>query len=84
MFTGKIEQGEVKIAISRPGQPHDPEFWAQLAAQHIMSVADTAPQPIRDQAYAFREQMSYIILDAIKAALRDHNAYVDVAKNLRG
>jgi hypothetical protein len=76
--------GEIKIHKSEPGKPHPPEFWAELAKEKIMQVADTAPQPIRDQAYAFQDQFGEIILNAIRCALKDHQAYVDLAKNQRG
>jgi hypothetical protein len=65
------ELGAVKIHIAQPGQTHTPEFWAERAAERIMSVADTAPQPIRDQAFAFQETLKMIILGAVNSALQE-------------
>jgi hypothetical protein len=84
MFDATAGQGQLIFTISAPGKPHDPESWAENAKKRIMEVANTAPQPIRDQAYAFQERMGYIILDAIKSALHDHQAYVKLANDQRG
>lgn len=35
--------------------------WVELAVNKIVSVSDTAPMPIREQAMAFREQIKYVL-----------------------
>lgn len=74
-----VENGEVKVWTSAPGKPHTLDFWAARAMERIMSVADSAPQPIRDQAYAFRAQIEAEIKVALVSAVRDRRAY-DILK----
>ena len=40
-----------------------------------MYVGDQAPQPIRDQAYAFRDQMLAVVLDGLKRAIESDRLY---------
>ena len=51
-----------------------PEHWAERATNHIVAVSDEAPQPIRDQAHAFREKVKltaeFYIKQASKATER--------------
>jgi hypothetical protein len=68
-------QGKLKLWVSEPGRGHPPEFWADRAMERIMSVADSAPQPIRDQAYAFKEQVARVVLEAIKNAVAERKIY---------
>lgn len=69
-----VLQGDIGIHISGKNG-HSPEFWAGEAARRIMSVADTAPQPIRDQAYAFQDQLKLIVLQTLKSALAEQRVY---------
>ena len=32
---------------------HTPEEWASMAANRIVSISNTAPEPLRQQAHAF-------------------------------
>ena len=61
------------IAITN-GQ-RSPRDWAILATTKIMEVADTAPQPIRDQALAFQGQVLATIENYIRMALKEQRAY---------
>jgi hypothetical protein len=74
MFDLGVLQGDVGIHISKPGG-HPPEFWAEQACKRIMSVANTAPQPIRDQAIAFKDQLKLIVLQSIRSALQEQRVY---------
>jgi len=74
-FGLQVEQGEIQVHISAPGQPHGPEFWAKRAADRIMSVSKDAPPVIRDQAEAFKLQMHAIILGAMKSAVCEQKLY---------
>jgi len=64
------------IAITN-GQ-RSPRDWAILATTKIMEVADTAPQPIRDQALAFQKQVFQVIENYIKMAVEEQRAYINV------
>lgn len=74
-----IEQGDIRLFKSQPGKPHDQQFWVDRAMERIMSVSDTAPQPIRDQAHAFRERVAMVIAQSIASAVNDQRAY-DILK----
>jgi len=70
MLTEAISMGTFKVdVVTTDNGGHPPEFWANQAVQKIMHVADSAPQPIRDQAKAFRDTMEYVILHAVKQAI---------------
>lgn len=73
---GQITAGEIKVHIGRPGMGHGPEFWAERAAEKIMSVGMSAPEPIRQQALAFREQIQYVVLGAVNSALLEQRARI--------
>lgn len=79
IFSAVGEQGPVEIFVSAPGG-HSPKFYAGLAARRIMDVAETAPQPIRDQAYAFRAQMEEVIRQVLVLALDEQKAYKSLEK----
>lgn len=55
---------------------HPPEFWAKRASERIMSVSESAPPAIRDQALAFRQQIEAVVLHYIKEAVKDNNSVV--------
>jgi hypothetical protein len=66
--------GTVQVVTTSNGG-HPPEFFAERIVDKLIRVADTAPQPIRDQAHAFREQMKVVVLDGIKRAIASDRAY---------
>lgn len=66
--------GEVKVYVGKPGRGHGDEFWAERAAERIIEVANSAPDPIRQQALAFREKIQYVILGAVKSAVAERKA----------
>lgn len=47
------------------------EAYADYAARKIMSVADSAPQPIRDQAHAFQGQIREVVLFYMRKAVSE-------------
>jgi len=51
-----------------------PEHWAERATNHIVSVSDEAPQPIRDQAHAFKEKVKLTTEFYIKQAIKSDRA----------
>jgi hypothetical protein len=72
--TSKAGIGLVQVAIAPAGKGHPVEFWTERCMAKIMSVADTAPQPIRDQAYAFRSQIEGVIRFYINEAIKSDRA----------
>lgn len=71
---GSFELGEIKVHIGEPGKPMAPEFWAERAAEKIMFVSGATPEPIRQQALAFKTKIQYVILGAIKEAVAERKA----------
>jgi hypothetical protein len=64
----------VDVAISEGGHPV--EFWAKQASDKIMSVSDTAPPEIREQAVAFKSRIEAVVLYYIKEAVKDNASVV--------
>ena len=50
---------------------HPPEYYAERIVQRLIVIGDNAPEPLRQQAYAFREQMQQIILEGIRRAVEE-------------
>lgn len=67
MFTVKTEAslGTFKIHTT-DNRGHTPEEVAHLCVDRLMSVSETAPPAIRDQALAFREQLLRVVAHYIK------------------
>jgi hypothetical protein len=69
-----VQIGTVTVATSLDGG-HPPEFFAERIVQRLIAVGDNAPEPIRAQALAFREQMLGIVLEGIRQAIASDRAY---------
>jgi hypothetical protein len=69
-----ISVGSVNV-VTTSGGGHSPEYFAERIVAKLILVAETAPQPIRDQAFAYREQMLAIVLDGLKRAQASDRAY---------
>lgn len=67
--------GQVGVQTSNNGG-HPPEFWAERAAEQIMQVADSAPDPIREQARAFKDQLRRVILRNMQNAIASDRSTV--------
>lgn len=61
--------GSLRV-IATSNDTHSPEQWAELASTRIVSVSDTAPQPIRDQAHAFKGRVETVVAHYIREAVR--------------
>jgi hypothetical protein len=61
-----------------------PEELASQAAARIVSVSDTAPPAIRDQAVAFRGQVEKVVAQYLKQAVRSDRTTVYNALNDAG
>ena len=51
---------------------HTTEEVAEMAVNKIVSVSDTAPAPIRDQAHAFKNACKQIITYYMQEAVKNH------------
>lgn len=72
-----IETGVFKVDVATSSNGgHPPEFWAKLASDKIMSVSDTAPPEIREQALAFKARIEAVVLYYIKEAVKDNNSMI--------
>ena len=54
------------------GRGHTAEEIANMATDKLISVSDTAPEPIRAQAHAFKDICRYVIAYYIKEAINNH------------
>ena len=68
-----MQHPTVKVLVTNNG-PRPPEQWAEMAADKIINVSDQAPQPIRDQAYAFRKQLVRVVTNYIRMAVNENDA----------
>lgn len=73
MLDAQMNLGSLGVVISPKGA-HSPEFWAERMVDKMMSVADTAPQPIRDQAVAFKARLREVALVYIREAMKSAHA----------
>ena len=51
---------------------HTPEEWAQMAANRIVGISNTAPEPIKQQAHVFKQQVEAILADYMHKAIESH------------
>jgi hypothetical protein len=51
---------------------HTPEEWARMAANRIVGISNTAPEPIKQQAHAFKQQVEVILADYMHKAIESH------------
>lgn len=66
---GSADTGLVKV-ITTSGRGLTPTEIADMALRKILTVAETAPPPIRDQAVAFREQLRPVLVYYLAMAAR--------------
>lgn len=71
--TGWPEIGDVTVKTSSDGG-FGPEHWSERCTSHIVSISDKAPQPIRAQAYAFRELVEASVRHYMKQAIQSDRA----------
>ena len=63
MFVNAAETGVFKVDVSTTSNGgHPPEFWAKRCTERLISVADSAPPALREQAQAFKDQMEQVVL----------------------
>jgi hypothetical protein len=70
------------------------EEWAEAAVQRIISVSLDSPMPIREQAFAFREDVKKILIHYFEKVARserttvrailEEGGYSELAKHIEG
>ena len=68
-FTISIGDLGVKTTDNRG---HSVEEVAEMATNKLVSVADTAPDPIKAQAHAFKNKCHFIIAYYMQEAIKNH------------
>lgn len=58
---------------------HSPEFYADRLTDKLIHVSAEAPQPIRDQAYAYRDSIHAIALMTIQTAIQSDRTTIAAA-----
>lgn len=58
------------------GRGHSPEELAKMCGDKIVSVSDTAPAEIREQAVAFKRRIEAVSLHYIKQAVQSDRTTV--------
>ena len=56
--------------------PLSSEQLAEMAANDIVKVSESAPQPIRDQAHIFREEIKKVVAKYIAQGINSHIKYI--------
>ena len=77
MFVNAAETGVFKVDVSTTTNGgHPPEFWAKRCTERLISVADSAPPALREQAQAFKDQMEQVVLFHMKRAIQSDRTTV--------
>ena len=74
-ISSEIEVGSVRV-ITTENRGHTPEEIASLCAAQIVSVSDSAPPVIRDQARAYRNHLESILAFYMKEAIKSDRTTV--------
>ena len=72
---------EVKTTHNRG---HTVEEVAEMATNRLVSVADTAPDQLKAQAHAFKNQCHFIIAYYMKEAINNHMCTIGNQLEARG
>ena len=67
----KISVGDIGVKTTH-GRGHTVEEVAELATNKLVSVSDTAPEPIKAQAHAFKNSCHFIIAYYMREAIKNH------------
>ncbi len=82
MSEGALQIGRFEVVTTHNGG-HSPEFYAERLCDRIISVADSAPEPIRLQARVFRETLRELTLATVRSAMASERANVMAELNLK-
>ena len=67
----KLSIGNLGVKTTH-GRGHTVEEVAEMATNKLVSVSDTAPDPIRAQAHAFKKTCQFVITYYMKEAIKNH------------
>lgn len=87
MFTGVMElprHAEIVQVNTTSNRGFTTEELASRCAQKIVSVSDTAPEPIRDQARAFQKSVEQVVSLYLQQAVHSDRTTVYNALNDAG
>ena len=74
MFNINVAQvGSVNVSTSENGGLSDEQI-AQIVLDKICIVSNTAPEPIRQQAFAYKENIRKILLNYVALAKKEERA----------
>ena len=65
---------DFKVYTSQNG-PLSPEQLAEMVTNEILVISDDTSQPIRDQAYAFRERIEAVVAKYMRQGINSHLKY---------
>lgn len=69
MTDNRLDVGEFKV-FATSGRGHTPEEWTDMLMSRLMYISDGAPDPIKQQAYAFKGRVANEILYHIQQAVK--------------
>ena len=76
MFNINVAQvGNVNVTTSENGGLSDEQI-AQIVLDKICIVSNTAPEPIRQHAFAYKENIRKILLDYVALAKKEERASI--------
>lgn len=67
-----VSVGSVTVATT-DNRGHPPEFYAERITDRLIFIGNEVPEPIKVQAYAYREAMRQVVLDGIRKAILSHH-----------
>jgi hypothetical protein len=75
--------GSVMVATSNDGG-HDPDFWAKIVTDRLVSISGNADPHVRQQAEAFRQQVYEVVLRGINSAIASDRTTLSVILRRQG
>ena len=78
---GQMMNGQVSV-FTTEGRGHSPEELAEMAMGKIMGISENAPEPIRQQALEYQNQLREVILFYLKQAASSERT--TIASELEG
>ena len=71
------------VATSNDGG-HDPDFWAKIVTDRLVSISENADPHVRQQAEAFRQQVYEVVLRGINSAIASDRTTLSVILRRQG
>lgn len=75
-----MQAGTSSVGIVNVVTTHDrgmnAEEWADLAVDRVISISDSAPMPIREQARAFRDHLRQVMVFYFKKVARSERTTI--------